>query len=640
MFWQKVLSAFCLCLLTMQTGFAQELEENRALFRETERAIQKGDIAAARSNINQLGDYALVPFLELSILLKHIHNIDTADVDAFLDQHPGSWIAERLRLNWLIILNKRGEHSEYIRHYADSSASITSTCRYAEALIRTNQSEQAFSLAPELWLHGSSRPNDCDYLFSQWQKSDGFSEEYIWQRFLLARNAGQTGLANYLAQLTKSDEIKQRVALYLKIYSAPELILDPNNIQTAEPGYSDIVHHGIRRLASEDPYKAETALNYYLARLSFSEQEQGELFEEIQESYTKRDAADEALRLANSAGRFVSEAHADWQLKQALENQNWQRTLNWIDLLLPEDAQQEKWIYWKARSQNQLGQSSTEIYSHVARERSYYGFLSAMFIEQPYELGHTPILPNIDLAAELKQRPGVIRAGELHAVGYYNNSRRAWNYAVQDLTEDQQTVAASIALELDLYFEAIRSMAAAKYWHDLDIRFPLAYLENYRHSAETQSVELSWIYGISRQESSFAPDIESRSGAMGLMQILPTTAAEMARDIGVKYEENRLTEPDYNIPLGTAYLSKGQKTLQGNMVYATAGYNAGINAARRWLNDGRDKLPLDIWIETIPYKETRGYVKNVLAYSVIFAEKLGHTSPMESHGSQFFTGMQ
>ena len=640
MFWQKILSALCLCTLTVQTCFALELEEKRTLFLETERAIQRGNISTARSNINQLGDYALVPFLELSILLKDIHNIDSSVVDTFLNRHSGSWIAERLRLNWLIILSKRGKHSEYIRYYTDSSASTTSTCRYAEALIRTNQSERAFSLAPKLWLHGSSRPNDCDYLFSQWQESDEFSEEFIWQRFLLARNAGQANLASYLAQLASSSEIKQRIALYLNIYDAPELILNPDSIQTPEPGYSDLVHYGIRRLASEDPYKAEVSLNYYLKRLVFSDQKRGELFEEIQESYTRQDAADEALRLANSAGRFVSEAHADWQLKQSLESQNWQQTLSWIDLLVPEDAQQEKWAYWKARARNQLGQPSAEIYSHVAKERSYYGFLSAMMIEQPYELGHAPVFPNHELAMELKRRPGVIRARELHAVGYHNNSRRAWNHAIQDLTGDQQTVAASVALENDLYFEAIRSMAAAKYWHDLDIRFPLAYLENYRHSAQTQSVELSWIYGISRQESSFAPDIESRSGAMGLMQILPTTAAEMARDIGVKYEENRLVEPDYNIPLGTAYLSKGRKTLQGNMVYATAGYNAGINAANRWLNDGRDKLPLDVWIETIPYKETRGYVKNVLAYSVIFAEKLGQTSPMESHSSQFFTGMQ
>jgi len=624
----------------MQTCFALSIEEQRTLFLETENAIQKGNIHTAQNSIDQLGDYALVPYLELSLLLKDIHNLDSQDIDVFLSQHAGSWIAQRLLLNWLIILDQRGDYPEYIRYYSNSSPSTVSTCRYAEALIRTGQSEQAFSLAPELWLHGNSRPNDCDYLFEQWQNSELFSEEYIWQRFILARNAGQTKLASYISQLANSAEIKQRVDLYLAIYEKPEIILEPDTIQTPEPGYSDLVHYGIRRLANTDPYKAETSLNYYLARLRFSELEKGELYEEIQESYTKHDAPNEALRLARSAERFVSESHADWQLKQALEHTDWQSTLDWIDLLLPEEAQQEQWVYWTARAKTQLGQSALHIYSSIANERSYYGFLSAMAIEQPYQLGHIPIVPNDELARELKQRPGVIRANELQAVGYYNNSRRAWNYAIQDLTSDQQTIAASVALEMGLYFEAIRSMAAAKYWRDLDIRFPLAYLESYRKSAQNQSVELTWIYGISRQESSFAPDIRSRSGAMGLMQILPTTALEMARDIGVKFEERRLTEPDYNIPLGTAYLSKGQQTLRGNMVYATAGYNAGINAARRWLNNGRDQLPLDVWIETIPYRETRGYVKNVLTYGVIFGDKLGQKSPMEIHRNLFFKDTQ
>lgn len=637
MSWQKVLSGFCLFLLSIQACFALNLEEKRALFLETENAIERGNISTARNNIDQLGDYALVSYLELSILLQDIDNADTQEIEAFLSKHSGSWIAERLLINWLILLDERENYSGYIRYYNTSrNPSTTATCRYTEALLRTGRSEEAFSLAPKLWLYGKSRPSRCDYLFGQWQQSAAFSEEYIWQRFLLARSSGNSKLASYIGEIAKSAEIKQRIDLYLEIYERPELILEPDTIQTPEPGYSDLVHYGIYRLAKKDPYKAETSLNYYLARLPFSESEKGELYEEIQESYVKHDAPDEALRLANSAGRFVSESHVDWQLKQALAQTDWQRTLDWIALLLPEEAQQDQWLYWKARAQEQLGQPSLELYTNAAKERSYYGFLSAMAINQPYELGHTPITPNDILFDELKRRPGVVRAHELNAVGYYNNSRRAWNYAIQDLTSDQQTIAASVALEMDLYFEAIRSMAAAKYWSDLDIRFPLIFLDSYRHSAQKQSVELSWIYGISRQESSFAPDIRSSSGAMGLMQILPSTAREMARDIDVRFEEKRLIEPDYNIPLGTAYLRNGQQTLQGNMVYATAGYNAGINAARRWLKDGRDQLPLDVWIETIPYRETRGYVKNVLTYSVIFADKLGHKSPMEIHSNLFF----
>lgn len=639
MFWQRVIAALCLLLATAQAVHALSLDEQRQLFLDTEKEIQKGHVSQARSNIESLGDYPLIPYLELSLMLENIHNASEDEVNAFLHEHAGSWLAEKLRLNWLIVLDARKKYSDYIQYYVESEPTTVSTCRYAEALIRTGQPDKAYELAPKLWLHGGSRPNECDYVFSQWRKSGEFSEDYLWKRFLLARNAGETGLASYLRRQAKSEQIEKQIDLYYQIQKNPALILDPKNILVSGSGYSDLIKYGIRRLGAEDPYKAETSFKYYLPRLTLTEQEKSRLLEAIQRGYTENGDADQALRLARDAGRPISETHADWHLKQALKEEDWQRTLDWIALLLPEDAELEKWRYWKARAQNQLGQSSAGIYVNVAKERSYYGFLSAMMIEQPYTLGHSPVLPNRTLADDLKQRPGVARARELHAVGYYNNARRAWNYAVSDLTRDQHTIAAGVALELDLYYEAIRSMAAAKYWSDLDIRFPLAYLENYSFSADSQAVELSWIYGISRQESSFAPDIRSRSGAMGLMQVMPATAREMARDIGVRYERDKLVEPEYNIPLGTAYLSKGKQELYDNMVYATAGYNAGINAARRWLEDGRDKLPLDIWIETIPYSETRNYVKNVLAYSVIFADKLGRQSPMERHSNQFFTGM-
>ena len=144
--------------------------------------------------------------------------------------------------------------------------------------------------------------------------------------------------------------------------------------------------------------------------------------------------------------------------------------------------------------------------------------------------------------------------------------------------------------------------------------------------------------GISRQESSFAVDIRSSAGARGLMQVMPGTAREMARKIDVRYDRSRLNIPEYNIPLGAAYLEEGLQQLQDNMIYATAGYNAGIHRAKQWLKDGKQSLPLDVWIEIIPFKETRGYVKNVMAYSAIYADKLGVEAPLTTLSDKLFIG--
>lgn len=637
--WQIALIA-CVFIpgLSQVNAATSALTNDQKLFLDAERAIQDGKKREAESIIRQLGDYPLVPYLELSKILEDIRTLPSTEIDNFLNAHPGSWLEEKLRLNWLIILDSQHRYEEYVRYYPDSSPSTIGDCRYAKALIQTGRTPEAFQLAPKIWLSGRSRPNQCDFLLDRWTKSDEFSEEYVWQRFRLARNAGEFQLASYLHRLASSSEIQHRIDLYLRIREEPTLILDPENIKVAEPGYSNLIKYGIGRLASDEPSKAETSLNYYQKRISFSTQEKQTLTEAILKGYTEHDKPERSLAMAASLGTQISEAHIDWQLKQSLAVLDWQRTLDWIALLSMEDAQDEKWTYWQARARNQLGQSSALLYEEVSQERSYYGFLSAMMLERSYELDHNPIVLDEQLYAGIKQRAGVKRAAELHAVGYYSNARRAWNYAISDLSTDQQTVAAAVANNLNLHFEAIRSMAAAKYWNDLELRFPLAYQNHYETSSQDQSVDLSWIYGISRQESSFAPDIRSSSGAMGLMQVMPGTARDMARDIGVSYEQRRLTEPAYNIPLGTAYLSKGQRELDNNMIYATAGYNAGINRVKQWLDEGKDSLPLDVWIETIPYTETRKYVKNVMAYSVIYADKLGLTSPMTLHSKEFFTG--
>ena len=622
------------------TSLALSVDEQRALFLETERAIERGAYSTAEKNIDQLGDYSLVPYLQLNLILENIKKTKDEEISAFLYKYHGSWLAEKLRSRWLPILHSEKRYKEYIVQYEASKPTTVSRCRYGEALLKTNQAQRAYDLAPALWLYRKSRPDECDYLFSQWRKSDQFSEEYLWERFIIARKAGEKQFANYLRRQAKTDEIKKRIDLYLRILRNPSLVLDPSNISALEPNYGELIALGIRNLVTDDPDKAELGFIFFNQKSIFSEEQQTQLRELIQKTHTANDNHIAAMRLAVSAKTPATASHIDWQLRQALKDLDWQRAINWITRLEPEDAKKEKWQYWLARARNQLGQSSSEIYSQVARERSYYGFLSAMITEQPYNLNHNPISLDTELYEDLKQRPGIQRARELNAVKYYVNARKSWNHAISDLEGQQFTTAAGVALESEIYFEAIRAMAAAKYWDDLDIRFPLIHMDNFSQTSEDQSVEISWAYAISRQESSFAPDIKSRSNAIGIMQILPSTAREMARDLGTKYDRKQLTEPAYNIPLGSAYLSKGKTELNNNMVYATAGYNAGINGVRRWLDEGTDALPLDVWIETIPYKETRRYVKRVLTYSVIFADKLGSVSPMEEHSDQFFTGLQ
>ena len=193
----RILSTFCLPLLALDS-LALSSTEQRALFIDTEKAIERGAIRVAETNIQRLGDYSLVPFLQVNLLRENIERASDQEILDFLAAHEGTWLAEKLRLRWLPELFNSKRYSDYIVQYRKSKPSTLSSCRFGEALLRTNQSQRAFAMAPDLWLHGKSRPDACDYLFEQWQKSEQFSEEYLWQRFILARKTGQHRFSGYL----------------------------------------------------------------------------------------------------------------------------------------------------------------------------------------------------------------------------------------------------------------------------------------------------------------------------------------------------------------------------------------------------------------------------------------------------------
>ena len=155
------------------------------------------------------------------------------------------------------------------------------------------------------------------------------------------------------------------------------------------------------------------------------------------------------------------------------------------------------------------------------------------------------------------------------------------------------------------------------------LRFPLAYGVEIAESAQGNQIDTSWILAIARQESAFTPDARSPAGAMGLMQLMPRTAKETAKRAKVRYKgSHQLTEPELNLKLGSYYLASLSRRYAGHRVLASAAYNAGPGRVNSWLEQRQD-LPIDIWIETIPFDETRNYVQNILSFSVIYSDMLG-----------------
>ena len=248
-----------------------------------------------------------------------------------------------------------------------------------------------------------------------------------------------------------------------------------------------------------------------------------------------------------------------------------------------------------------------------------------MCIRDSYHLEHVETPATAKLVNQVAALDAVKRATELSALQRWVEARREWRWATADMDTQQLKAAAKLAEQLGWHDQAIFTLAKTGYWDDLELRFPMEYADLVEANANLHDIDIAWVFAVMRQESAFMDDARSHAGAMGLMQLMPATARSVARQMLKRKppRRNELFEPDTNIALGSAYLKQMKGKLGDSAVLATAAYNAGPHRVARWLP--ARTLPADIWIELLPFDETRGYLRRVLAYTVIYEKRMGRT---------------
>jgi soluble lytic murein transglycosylase len=304
--------------------------------------------------------------------------------------------------------------------------------------------------------------------------------------------------------------------------------------------------------------------------------------------------------------------------------QDWQRVLQAINSLQPEKQRQPPWRYWLGRALQETGQEqkSREIYKALAQGMDYYSLLAADRLNMDYQFKHKPAQAEMDLLLQLWDKPSLQRAVELYRLQRLPEARREWNHALQGANADKYQAAAILAKDLGWPDRAIFAAASVPDFQDLDIRFPLSYQQQVRARSLSLDLDQAWILALIRQESAFIQDARSPAGALGLMQIMPNTGQDIARQLGEEFSHPfQLLHPETNIRYGTFYLRRQLELLQGNQLLASAAYNAGRGNVLSWLSS-RGNLPSEIWVECIPYAETRKYVQKVLSYTTVYENRL------------------
>lgn len=617
-----IIMLWCVLSAAISHAGLADLKSQRLVFEAAEQALKDDKAAEFQRLLKGLADYPLYPYLVYQELRPRLNKARTAEVYGFLWAYADSPLAWRLHDAWLRELAEQRRWQDFLADYQPVDDTEIQ-CLYRRALIETGNKADAFADLDTLWLTGQVMPKMCDYAFDAWRKDGGMSTDHIWLRLSLAIEAGQMDLARYLSHILPPPD-QLWAGWWLELRQRPERVKTPPAFNTQHVWLPAILAYGIKRMSSNDAAGAAATWQKVRAQQPFTESQTASINRTL------------ALALATQkdpqAGIWLSALDIGEENQQvrerrvllAMNSGDWSATLTWIAQLNAEEQLSPRWRYWHARALEQLGftEQATAIYTRLVA-RDYYGFLAADRLGQPYLIAHRPLTFSAQEMAVVEQVPGIQRARELYALGRLVDTRREWNRTIRDFSEGLKLRAAKLAHDWGWRDGAIFTVAQAPRQDDLELLFPLDHRDHVELRARDSSIDPAWAFAILRQESAFVADARSPVGALGLMQLMPGTARMVAKSLKMKMKNiDNLLLPEINIRLGSAYLRTGLERFSDNPVLATAAYNAGVARVRQWIPDS-GAISAELWVENIPFKETRDYVRRVMAFTVIYQQRLG-----------------
>jgi soluble lytic murein transglycosylase len=610
--------AAALALLCMLAAMAPALAAPRDDFLRAELALAQGRTEQALAIMSGLEDYVLAPYLELAFAEQGIAHLPHARIAGILERNADIPVAWRLRRKWIERLAAEREWELLVRHHVHDGHAV-SACHAAHAQVQRGRAHEAWPQVATLWLTASSLPEECDRVLDAWRAAGQLTPERAWDRAALAVSAGNIALARYLERYL-ADADARVLARWIALRAAPDGLV----AFVREGGLDDtrgeaVLHDVFSRAARRDAHAARR-LWLQLAGLDLEPALLDTLRERIGVALAHSDDADalDWLDRARSAGALEARALA------ALRAGRWGILAESVAAMAAEESGSERWRYWQGRAWHALDDARGDAaLRSLAAERSYYGFLAADRVAMPYALRDRPTAADAAQLRALQASAAVLRVSEWRALGRSLEARREWEQILAQPDTARQRAAAVLAHRWGWHHAAIRAAAAAQDWDDLALRFPLAHADSVRTAAAGSALPAARIYAVIRQESAFMHDVRSSAGALGLMQLMPATARQVARRAKLP-DAGRpdLLDPTRNLLLGSLYLARLEQRYGGHPVLASAAYNAGPGRVRRWL-PGAGTVDSDVWIETVPFNETRGYLRAVLAYQIIYARRLG-----------------
>lgn len=581
-------------------------------------AYRAGDALKFARVAKKLDGHLLEPWIDYWRLAMRLEDVPPAEVRAFFEEHSNTYVAELLRADWLKVLGKRGDWAEFERELALYPREDLEIRCYSTLKSVQRGEELAMKDADWMWLEPAELPEGCANLVERLLEDERITVTDVWRRVRLLFAKGQiTAAKTVLGYLDKPDSPDER--LLAEAARQPKRVLDrlPKKLDQ-RPAREVVVLAAVRYARNEPEAMAKFLETSLAARLS--EAEVNYLWGRIAYEGAREHHPDALKWYARAEPKSLDGDQLVWKVRAALRAGRWAVVRDTIDLMPASTRHESAWTYWYGRALGALGEEtgSRAYFLRIAGQTDFYGLLASEELGYVSTVPESVHLPTDEEVASASRAPGLARSLEMIRLGLRTEGVREWIFSVRYFDDTQLLAAAEFARRLEIWDRSISAADRTVRQHNFALRYPLPYRELFSEYAKTYDVDEAWVLGIVRQESRFITDARSIAGAAGLMQVMPRTARFVAQKIGLRrYDGRSVTEAKTNITLGTGYLRMVLDQL-GSPVLATAAYNAGPGRAKRWRDTGR---PLEgaVYAETIPFPETRDYVKKVMANSVFYA---------------------
>ncbi|HEX4499655.1 MAG TPA: murein transglycosylase [Scandinavium sp.] len=614
------------CLLTVSSAVhADSLDEQRSRYAQIKQAWDNRQMDVVDQLMPTLKDYPLYPYLEYRQLTDDLMNEPAISVTQFVQANPTLPPARTLKNRFVNELARREDWRGLLAFSPDKPATVEAQCNYYYAKYSVGQTQDAWAGAKDLWLTGKNRPNACDKLFSAWRASGTQDPLAYLERIRLAMQAGNTRLVTALASQMPSD-YETISAAVVSLANNPNSVLSFAQTTGATDFTRQMAAVAFSSVARQDVENARLLIPQLVQAQKLNEEQTQELRDTVAWRLMGSDVTDEQASWRDDAiMRSNSTSLVERRVRMAIGNGDRHGLNTWLARLPMDAKDKDEWRYWQADLLMERGrdQEAKDILHSLMQERGFYPMVAAQRLGEDYSIRVEK--PEGTVAPLLVNGPEMARVRELMYWNFDNSARNEWANLVSSRTRNEQAQLAKYAFDQDWWDLSVQATISGKLWNNLEERFPLAYKDLFVRYTSDKGISKSYAMAIARQESAWNPKVRSPVGATGLMQIMPGTATHTVKMFSIPgyNSASQLLDPETNINIGTSYLQYVYQQFGNNRIYASAAYNAGPGRVKTWQGNSAGKIDAAAFVESIPFSETRGYVKNVLAYDAYYRYFMG-----------------